>query len=302
MPSSILAVGEVLFDHFPDGKRLGGAPCNFAIHARILGADAQILTRLGNDTEGSRIRGLLSTYAFDPTPIQEDPQAPTGSVHIRFDECNEPTYEILPAAWDHIRLDSETESWLTDFSPEMLCFGTLMQRTPQGAAIIDSLAKKVNDSCLLMCDLNLRKGNVVASRVTRSLELCDILKINADELDFLADEYHVSGSIPQRLTTICRRFSIPYAALTLGKSGSKLLVGERLFSTPGISLDGPVNPVGAGDAFAAALAVGILRGEQPENILDAAGRLATEVCRIPGAVPQETAESGNFTSAPGKEK
>lgn len=295
-PDRILAVGEVLFDHFPGGKRLGGAPCNFAVHARGLGMDAQLLTRVGDDDQGKRIQEKLVAFGFHPRLLQVDPHAPTGAVHVNFSDSGDPAYAILPAAWDHIRLDPALTTWLKGFSPQMLYFGTLVQRKPTGATLLEELAKHFSRVSTFLCDLNLRRGHVVRDRVIRSLELCHILKLNREELDYLSRILDLSGTPRQRMERISSRFNISMVALTRGKSGSILFSESGFTESAGTIVSDPVNTVGAGDAFAAALARGALHNEKPEQMLERAGRLAAAVCRLPGAVPENTDFYHEFVS------
>jgi len=287
-PDRILAVGEVLFDHFPGGKRLGGAPCNFAVHARGLGMDAQLLTRVGDDDHGNCIQAKLVAFGFHPRLLQVDPHTPTGAVHVSFSDSGDPAYAIRPAAWDHIGLDPALTTWLKDFSPQMLYFGSLVQRTPTGAGLIEELATHFNRTSTFLCDLNLRRGNVVRDRVIRCLELCHILKLNREELDYLCRTLDLSGTPRECMERISSRFTISLVALTRGKSGSILFSESGFTESAGTIVSDPVNTVGAGDAFCAALAQGALHNENPEQMLERAGRLAAAVCRLPGAVPENS--------------
>lgn len=280
-------MGEVLFDRFPGEKRLGGAPCNFAIHARGLGVDAQLLTRVGPDASGKEIQDRLLAFGFNHRFVQVDPDTPTGAVDITFDESGNPAYAILPAAWDHIRIYEDLKTRLEEFSPQMLYFGTLVQRTPNGARLIEELATRFSRCSTLMCDLNLRRGHIVRERVRRSLEICHILKLNEEELDFLAEDTGISGTPQLRLERISSRFTISMIALTRGDSGSILFSENGFFESPGTNVSDPINTVGAGDAFAAALATGVMQNAEPEQILEQAGRLAAAVCRLSGAVPEQ---------------
>lgn len=276
-----------MFDRFPGEKRLGGAPCNFAIHARGLGIDAQLLTRVGTDTSGKEIQAKLLAFGFNHRFVQVDPDAPTGAVDVTFDKSGNPAYAILPAAWDHIRFDTDLKSRLEEFSPQMLYFGTLVQRTANGARLIEELATHFNRGSTFMCDLNLRRGHIVQDRVLRSLEICHILKLNEEELDFLAEVTGLSGTPQRRLERISSRFAISMVALTRGESGSILFSESGFFESPGTNVPDLINTVGAGDAFAAALAAGVMQNAAPEQILERAGSVAASVCRLPGAVPEQ---------------
>jgi fructokinase len=296
----MLAVGEVLFDCFPGGKRLGGAPCNFSIHARGLGAKVDFLTRVGDDANGKMIREKLAGLGFNLDLIQIDGDWPTGVVHVTFNDCGNPEYEIVPAAWDHIELDAESASRLSDDPPHLFYFGTLAQRTPAGASLIERLAERLAGKCTFLCDLNLRRGHVVKPRVFRSLELCDALKLNEEELAYLAAELGSTGTREQIMEELQRRFSISVIALTRGKLGSILLSESGFTRSAGVKVADPVNTVGAGDAFTAALAVGMLNDDPPGQILLRAGGLAAEVCRLPGAVPENPGFFTAFLSRPAK--
>ena len=80
---SIIALGEVLWDLFPDGEQFGGAPANFACHAAIQGADVTMVSAVGDDYHGREAVSILSGYGIDVSLMQTVPDAPTGTLPPR---------------------------------------------------------------------------------------------------------------------------------------------------------------------------------------------------------------------------
>ena len=69
----LLSFGEIIWDNLPTGKKLGGAPLNFAAHSALLGADAVLVSAVGSDPLGKEALGMIrdklnekNFYAFNP--------------------------------------------------------------------------------------------------------------------------------------------------------------------------------------------------------------------------------------------
>ena len=103
-----IGLGEVLWDLLPAGKQLGGAPANFAYHARELGADSLVVSRVGNDPLGRELLGHLAGLGLRSDGISTDPTVPTGTVAVTLDQQGKPTYTIQePSAWDFIEAQAD---------------------------------------------------------------------------------------------------------------------------------------------------------------------------------------------------
>jgi fructokinase len=82
---TILALGEVLWDLFDEGQRLGGAPANFACHVALLRCEIAIVSAVGKDTRGAGSVALLECVGVSTSLIQHLPNLPTGTVGVHVD-------------------------------------------------------------------------------------------------------------------------------------------------------------------------------------------------------------------------
>jgi fructokinase len=279
----ILAIGEILWDLFPAGKQLGGAPANFAWHAAQLGVDARIATAVGEDDLGREILATLGARRADTSLITRDAIHPTGTVTVSLSGSGQPAYTIHEnVAWDFI----PSSAALLDLArrADCICFGTLAQRSPQTRRTIAEVLAVSRPAALRIFDINLRQRYYDRGTIFASLDAASVLKINVDELPVLCGLL----ALPTSLSDILRRFeNLRLVALTSGASGSLVVDRDGQFDHPGYPIDYTqhADTVGAGDAFTAALAVGLLRGQGLASISERANRLAAYVCTRPGATP-----------------
>ena len=284
----ILVAGEILFDHFPGYSRVGGAPFNFACHLGALGFDVRFLTRVGNDTEGARAREMIAGRCLPPDLVQVDDIFPTGAVTVELDGRGNPTFDIREgAAYDHIALTPEAVDAARNAS--MIYFGTLAQRTDRGARTVGRLLEAAKRGTRIFYDINLRPRCYSDGIIMRSLEKCGILKLNIDELRYLKGMHGFIGDDADFTGFLAGKYTIDTVALTRGDRGSALFTGGGSWEAPPEEDVKVVDTVGAGDAYAAVLAAGILAGADPAATVGAAARFAAKVCGIPGALPDDDA-------------
>jgi fructokinase len=286
MPKRILALGEVLWDLFPDGPRFGGAPANFACTAARLSGEIRVdlVGAVGRDDLGGAARAKLEAAGVG-TGFLAEADFPTGHVDVLLDPSGNATYRFLEnAAWDHLEWTPEAEHAAT--RADAVCFGTLGQRSAVSAATIRRLVAATPADCLRVYDINLRPPFWNADVVLQSLSVANVLKLNDDELPELARICDVSGSVEEILRTVRERFALRLVALTRGPNGSILLseFGE-LHVLPGRPV-AIADTVGAGDAFTAALAVGWIRGLPLKQLHLWASNVAAYVCTRPGGSPE----------------
>jgi fructokinase len=275
----ILALGEVLWDLLPAGKQLGGAPANFAYHAAQLGADARIVSAVGNDDLGREILQRLAGQGLDASLVAVDRAHPTGVVTVTLDLRGQPSYTIeQDVAWDFI----PTTPPLLDLAAraDCVCFGTLAQRSPVSRATIRQVVAAVPDHAVRILDVNFRQHYYTPEIVRDSLAAASVLKINDEELPRL---FELLGS-PTVLFTDFENIRV--IATTHGAAGASLWSRDGTQVRHPGHYAGPVaDTIGAGDAFTAALAVGLLNRLPLARINDNANRLAAHVCTQPGATP-----------------
>lgn len=285
--SLILGVGEILWDLLPGGKQLGGAPANFAYHAHSLGAQAWPLSRVGDDALGREIMARLQALGLPTEGIGVDRDAPTGTVSVEL-LGGQPSYIIHEnVAWDRLELDEKALSLAS--KADALCFGSLAQRSEIACSTIRTLIAATPTKALRIFDINLRQHYYSEELIQDGLEAANVLKLNDEELPVLADFFALRGEDREQLHTLAQLFNLDVVALTRGARGSLLLQGGRYSDHPG----SPVNimdTVGAGDAFTAALTMGLLENLDLDEINAFANRLGAYVCAHAGATPRLPAE------------
>lgn len=286
---SIIAIGEVLFDEFPDQRRIGGAPFNVACHLRHFGLPAAFVSRVGADPAGHEIRRRIADAGLDPQDVQEDPTHPTGRVRVTLDAAGRPTFEIVPdVAYDYIAPDARTAA-LMAAGPDLVCFGTLAQRTADGRRRLQAVLDRCPATTCRLYDMNLRPGGYDPDTVAGCLHRCDLLKLSDEELTVTAGMFAL-GETPQRqVRNLARRFGIDTVAVTCGADGASLYTADARYQEAAAPPGEMRDTVGAGDAFTAVLAAGRFWGWPPRDTLAAAVRLAAGICTIDGAVPEDPA-------------
>lgn len=282
----ILALGEILFDELPGGRRPGGAPFNFAQHLHRLGHDVRFVSSIGGrDNDGMELLRLILNARLDPNFIQRHPDAATGRVEVTLNDRGVPSYNIVkPAAYDFIDFDA-----LPPMEPEMVYFGSLIQRTAKGRKNLQNYLPSLPESALRLYDVNFRDGCVSKEIVIPSLEQTDILKLNDEELPILGKLTGLKQSGDELVEQLMQKFDLQQVALTRGANGCALYRdGQKTEMPPGpLNKGDVVDTVGAGDSFAAMLAHCHLEGVGAEQTLALCAGLAEFVCTVPGAVPAD---------------
>jgi fructokinase len=291
---TIIGLGEALFDVFPDGRQvLGGAPLNAAVHAHqmaaVLGAGACGIpaSRIGQDELGRRLTGELTARGIPTIGLQHDPDRPTGQVRVTL-HGNEPSYEIVEdAAWDRLEF---SDTW-TDLARacDAVCFGTLAQRSPPARATIQRFLESARHA-RRMFDVNLRQHYFSAELIRRSCERATVVKLNEQELPRVHQLLGLTSgaaSLDEQATTLLVYFGLEAVVLTRGAAGTVLytLVGK----TQGEPVRFPAQPdadsVGAGDACAAGILVGMLLGWPAARTVALANAVGAYVAAQAGATP-----------------
>jgi fructokinase len=283
---TVVALGEILWDVFPDGPKFGGAAANFACTTAELAAgaaDIYIVGAVGPDPLGREAVELLASHGVDTAYVQLA-DYPTGRVNVTLDHAGKPTFEIAEnTAWDHVAWSNELNQLAQ--RADAICFGTLAQRSSTSRDTIRRFLQATRPECLRILDINLRPPFWTEEVVRESLELANVLKLNDTELPVLAGMLNLSGSSDEQLTSLLGHFNLRMVAFTRGADGATLL------SSSGERSELPAEPVkivdtvGAGDAYTAALAIGLLNGVPLAEINASGNRVAAFVCSQAGATP-----------------
>ena len=273
----------MLWDLFPSGRRLGGAPVNFAYHCRQLGAKAYAVSRVGSDELGREIQKKLKMLNVERETLQVDSTHPTGTVKVTLDEAGHPSYEICErVAWDYIEMTPELKSLAGGLNAA--CFGSLAQRNDVSRKTIVAFLEMMPGSSLRIFDVNLRQAYYSKAVVEASLRAANVLKLSDEELPVLSGMFGFAGPDDDQLHAFIERFGLKLVALTCGARGSLLVSRDARDECPAPATK-VVDTVGAGDSFTAALCMGMLKGHSLAQINDHANRVASFVCSQSGATP-----------------
>lgn len=283
MKRLVVGLGEVLWDMLPEGRKIGGAPVNFAYHAGQFGIDTMAVSAIGNDKLGedtiAEMNGKHLNHIFPSVPY------PTGSVQVSLDEKGVPAYDIKEnVAWDNIPFTNEIESVAR--SCQAVCFGSLAQRNTVSRSTIRIFIESTPDGCIRIFDINLRQNFYTSNVIRDSLELCNILKINDEEIMLVSRMFNYdSSNIENVCRTIMEDFSLEMVILTCGTKGSYIFTKDDVsfMPTPKVNV---ADTVGAGDSFTGSFCAAILRGLPVAEAHKKAVEVSAYVCTQNGAMPE----------------
>lgn len=283
MKRLIVGLGEVLWDMLPEGRKIGGAPVNFAYHAGQFGIDTMAVSAIGNDKLGedtiAEMNGKHLNHIFPSVPY------PTGSVQVSLDEKGVPAYDIKEnVAWDNIPFTNEIESVAR--SCRAVCFGSLAQRNAVSRNTIRKFIESTPSGCIRIFDINLRQNFYTSNVIRDSLEHCNILKINDEEIMLVSRMFNYdSSNIENVCRTIMEDFSLEMVILTCGTKGSYIFTkgGVSFMPTPKVNV---ADTVGAGDSFTGSFCAAILRGLPVAEAHKKAVEVSAYVCTQNGAMPE----------------
>lgn len=277
----IVGLGEILWDVFPEGRKLGGAPANFAFYTKSLGEDGTIVSRVGKDKEGVDILTRIQSARLDTRWIEVDHVHPTGSVTVFSDETGLPRFTIHEErAWDFLMMNSGLEALAS--RADAVCYGSLGQRSTASREAILSFLEKTRPDCLRILDLNLRPPYIDPERIDYLLKKSRILKLNEEEMKKAALFLGMPGHDDDVAATLLANYPLELVVLTRGERGSRIFGRDETVESPAVQTE-IADTVGAGDAFAAVVAVGRLRNRPLGHISDVANRVAGFVCSRRGA-------------------
>jgi fructokinase len=280
----VVGLGELLWDLFPAGRQLGGAPANFAYITSLLGDKGIPASRLGQDALGAdaihRLAGLALTTEF----IQQDADHPTGTVKVEVDRTGQPCFEISESvAWDFL---DWTPQWQTlAQQADAVCFGSLAQRSEQSRSTIRRFIMATRKNAVRIFDVNLRQNFYTAQVFGESMKLATIVKLNHEELPKIMRlfEWENRGE-EDSARKLLSSHGVKLVCVTRGDSGSLLVSADERSEHPGFKVK-VADTVGAGDAFTAALVHGYLRSTALAQINETANRVGAWVASQSGATP-----------------
>jgi len=282
-PPVIVGIGEILWDLFPTGPQLGGAPFNFVFHCHQLGQACQMVSRIGTDERGQAIRAAVRRLGLSEESLQSDPLHPTGTVQVAVSDQGQPTFTITPeVAYDYLAWDNSLAEVVRQ--ARAVCFGTLIQRHPVARATVQRLLQSAGRA-LIVYDINLRQHFFSRDVVEDSLRASRWLKLNDDELRVLGDLLSLKTTADSdRLAELRQRYQLELVCLTRGADGCLVQTATEEVRVAGIPVQ-VVDTVGAGDAFTAGLVTSVLEGQSITEAATLANQLAARVAASAGGTP-----------------
>lgn len=284
MKNLVIGMGEALWDVLPEGKKLGGAPANFAYHVSQFGLPGVVVSAIGDDALGEEIsENFKSKNLKHNLPVVP---YPTGTVQVEIDQAGVPQYEIKEnVAWDNIPFTSELEKLASE--TKAVCFGSLAQRNIVSRETITRFIDAIPESNkpLIVFDINLRHSFYNKEVICESMKRCNILKINDEELVIISRMFGYPGiDLQDKCWILLGKYNLDMLILTCGINGSYVFTpGNVSFQpTPEVKV---ADTVGAGDSFTAAFIGGILNGKTVEESHSIAVRTSAYVCTCQGAMP-----------------
>ena len=283
----VVGMGEALWDVLPDGKKIGGAPANFAYHVSQFGLDSCAVSAVGADPLGKE---LLDTFNRNGVKhLIETVEHPTGTVQVEVDRCGIPQYDIREnVAWDNIPYTDRLESLAR--RTRAVCFGSLAQRNGVSRDTIHRFLKAIpkENNPLVVFDINLRQNFYSREILDEAMRSCNILKIhhgNDEELEAVSEMFSLEGAdMQKRCMELVERYGLSMLILTCGTNGSYVFTpGEVSFQpTPKVTV---ADTVGAGDSFTAAFVANLLKGKSVTESHRKAVATSAYVCTQHGAMP-----------------
>jgi fructokinase len=285
----VVGMGEALWDVLPEGKKIGGAPANFAYHVSQFGLNSKVVSAVGEDKLGAEILENLQAKKLK-MQIETVPY-PTGTVQVELDAEGVPCYDIKEGvAWDNIPYTKDLDELAHQACA--VCFGSLAQRSVVSRntinAFLDAMPHDAN--VLKIFDINLRQSFYTKEILCNSFKRCNILKINDEELVTVSRMFGYPGiDLQDKCWILLGKYNLKMLILTCGVNGSYVFTpGEMSFvETPKVEV---ADTVGAGDSFTAAFVAAILSGKTVREAHELAVETSAYVCTQNGAMPELPAE------------
>ena len=284
MKQSVIGIGEALFDVLPEGKKLGGAPANFAYHVSQFGIESCAVSAKGDDELGKELIAELDVHHLNYQIETVD--YPTGTVQVSLDANGIPAYDIKEgAAWDNMPFTPALEEKAKNCTA--VCFGSLAQRNEVSRNTIHRFLDTMpnEEGRYKVFDINLRQGFFTKEIITESIKRCNILKINDEELITISRLFGYPGiDLQNKCWLLLGKYNLKMLILTCGVNGSYVFTpGEVSYiETPKVEV---ANTVGAGDSFTGAFVASILRGKSVREAHELAVKVSAYVCTQNGAMP-----------------
>ncbi|MCC8181018.1 MAG: carbohydrate kinase [Planctomycetes bacterium] len=281
-----MSLGEVLWDVLPDGRELGGSPTNAAWHAAQLGADAHVVTAIGDDELGREAKALLLEKKLNLDATVVLPDKPTSTVDAILSPEGNATYVIHEdVAWDYLPLSDDMLALAK--TVQGVNYGSLSQRAPHSKATTLAILDATPAGAIREFDINLRPPFIYREVLDDGLKRANVVKMNEQELPVIAKIFAWSDREEQAIEDLLQAYpNLNHAVITRGPDGAWWHNRKQLFKRHPRTCPQVVDTIGAGDSVTASVMMGLLKGWEEEAILEAALEIATFVCTQRGGMPQ----------------
>lgn len=282
MENRIVCFGEVLFDVFPTGRRIGGAPLNVAFRLSSFGNTVDLISRIGDDSLCNEVLKFLHTHDISSKNIQIDSEYKTGEVTVTIDPQGNASYEILaPVAWDFIEVNQHALEAVR--KSDAFIFGSLACRNEISKS---SLLHLLGESRYKIFDINLRAPHYDFELLKILMLQSDFIKFNDDELLLVCENLgKKTTKIKEAISYVSKVTSTSTICVTRGKKGAILWLNNSFYKHKGYQAK-VANTVGAGDSFLATLVDQLLKKKEPNKALDFACKIGSEVVKYEEATPE----------------
>ena len=278
----IVGLGEALWDCLPEGRKIGGAPANFAFHASQFGYESWAVSAIGNDALADETVAALDANGLNHALPRVD--FPTGQVQVSLDEAGVATYDIREgSAWDNIPFTPELETLAR--RSRAICFGSLAQRSETSRRTIYRFLETAPADCMRIFDINLRQNFYNKEIICESLKRCNVLKINDEELVIIGRMFGYPGlDVENKCWLILGKYDLDMLVLTCGVNGSYVFSKGAMsyLETPKVEV---ADTVGAGDSFTGSFVASILNGKPIAEAHRIGVNVSAYVCTQNGAMP-----------------
>lgn len=289
MSQLVVGMGEALWDMLPEGRKIGGAPANFAYHVSQFGLDSRVVSAVGDDELGNEI---LANFAEKQLECQiEKVPYPTGTVQVELDEKGVPRYDIKEGvAWDNIPFTASLQELAK--KTDAVCFGSLAQRNIVSRETINRFIDEMpkEEHVLKIFDINLRQHFYNKELIEESIKKCNILKINDEELVIVSQMFGFADiDFKEQCKLLLAKYNLKMLILTCGVDGSYVFAPDEMsfLETPKVKV---ADTVGAGDSFTGAFVAAILKGLDMKEAHRMAVNVSAFVCTQNGAMPELPAD------------
>ncbi len=293
MNSYIVGLGEALWDNLPEGRKIGGAPANFAYLASQFGYNSKVVSAIGDDQLGEELLEQFDSNKLDY--LIEKVDFPTGTVDVELDKYGVPRYNIRrDVAWDNIPFTPQLEELAKQ--TQVACFGSLAQRSEVTQTTINNFldAMPNEKGNYKIFDINLRQTYYTKETLCSSMERCNILKINDEELVAVSRLFGYPGiDLQDKCWILLAKYNLEILILTCGVNGSYIFTPGKVSFVPTPKVD-VVDTVGAGDSFTAAFIATLLHTDDIRKAHTRAVEVSAYICTQHGAMAKIPTEILNI--------